>query len=522
MVKCRQAKQKGIPAMYPSYESILPLGDLGSRLALLYGRMSAPIYRPDRIFTIEQSGWPGDWEGRTLLAQTLLSRAMHREHPYLKLNFDAISSHLNEKGYMKHILPDGEFDEQQLSGHGWLLRGLCEYREYSRDEAALAMAKRIFENLFLPLTDRMDSYPAGRTRGGAASGNIAAVIDGWHLSTDTGCVFIPMDGISRYLEISGDARAEKLLRQMIGRFAGLDLLALKAQTHASLSAVRGILRLYKLTGDRELMDIAARVFDLYEKSGMTAAFANCNWFDRPEWTEPCAIIDSFIVAMRLFEYTNEPRYALFARKVYYNAVCRSQRDNGGFGGDNCPGWENGGGDFLKTAFYEAFWCCTMRGGEGLPMAARFIADEKDGCLRILLPVSAEVSVSSASGSVRARLNGESARDGVLTVRVLENTLPAHAKVRLLLPDGGFAEEELPAAGGSVRFAWDTPLRLEKRRLMWGEIMLGSENAPAEIDVSALSRTAEGFEGENAKFVPLADSLYLENGSKVLRVLFDGR
>jgi len=422
---------------------------------------------------------------------------------------------------MKHILPYGEFDEQQLSGHGWLMRGLCEYYEYTNDASALSMAKRICENLFLPLTGRMDSYPAGRTHGGQASGNIDKVIEGWHLSTDTGCVFIPMDGLSRLWELTQDERIGKLLYEMYALYDALDLKALKAQTHASLSAVRGILRMYKITGDAKLLNTAKRVFSLYEECGMTAVYANCNWFGRPEWTEPCAIIDSFIAAMRLFEYTDEPEYALFARKVYYNAICRAQRDNGGFGCDSCPGYENGSKDLLSASIYEAFWCCTMRGGEGLPMAARFIADVKDGEARILMPCSARINAKIGEKTVVLRIDAENARNGVVKVRSEGETAPS-ISVSLLLPNGEYIKQPLPESGKEIVFTWDTPLRLENRRLMWGETLLGTFDSVENVDTAKLSARENGFVLGEARFIPNADSTYIEKTTlceKPLRVLF---
>ena len=49
----------------------------------------------------------------------------------------------------------------------------------------------------------------------------------------------------------------------------------------------------------------------------------------------------------------------------------AQRSNGGFGCDECIGSETAG-VFLSTLenIYEAFWCCSMRGAEGLANAAR--------------------------------------------------------------------------------------------------------------------------------------------------------
>lgn len=103
---------------------------------------------------------------------------------------------------------------------------------------------------------------------------------------------------------------------------------------------------------------------------MTANYANYNWFGRPYWTEPCAIVDSYMASMALFRLTQQSEYAVLANRIYYNALLASQRPNGGFGCDLCSGTEQSG-RFVQanTDVYEAWWCCSMRGAEGLCSAA---------------------------------------------------------------------------------------------------------------------------------------------------------
>ena len=53
--------------------------------------------------------------------------------------------------------------------------------------------------------------------------------------------------------------------------------------------------------------------------------------------EPCAIIDSFVLACQLYKETAEQRYADYANYILYNGIYRSTKRNGGFGTDNCAG-----------------------------------------------------------------------------------------------------------------------------------------------------------------------------------------
>lgn len=102
---------------------------------------------------------------------------------------------------------------------------------------------------------------------------------------------------------------------------------------------------------------------------MTENYENYNWFSRyGTWTEPCAIIDSYMAAVQLWAATRNAQYLDDAEKIYLNGMASTQRSNGGFGCDKPLGVE-----YLDLSVHadEAYWCCTMRGGEGLPRAAQY-------------------------------------------------------------------------------------------------------------------------------------------------------
>lgn len=135
----------------PAYEGVKAEGELGFRLAKNFARLEDTEYRPDVLFEIEKNGWAGDWEGRTVLALVLLSRTTGQKAAYLDEILDKLEEEMNPKGYLKGILPDGEADEQQLSGHNWLLRGLLEHYLWTGSERSERMARKIVENLYLPV-----------------------------------------------------------------------------------------------------------------------------------------------------------------------------------------------------------------------------------------------------------------------------------------------------------------------------------------------------------------------------------
>ncbi len=344
-------------------------GELKERILLNMARLSASCYRPSAIYTEDKAGWPGDWEGRTLLALVSHYFATGCEPAYLMQIVNEIPLHFNEKGYLGKIYDDGIFDEQQLSGHNWLIRGFMEYYLLVGDNEKLDIVTKIVENLYLPLTGWYSTYPVDPEKRGTAgsyAGTVQGSVGHWLVSSDIGCAFMCLDGLSQYYEITKNEKVLALLSEMVDVFKGLDFVNAHIQTHATLSATRGIIRLCQATGDKKYLDLAEKLADLYVRNGMTENYANFNWFGRFDtWTEPCAITDSLIVFLELFRETEKKEYLTLAQRIYYNAFCYAQRVNGGFGCDTTVG---PAGKYLKPSgegISEAFWCCTMRGAEGL-------------------------------------------------------------------------------------------------------------------------------------------------------------
>ncbi|MDO9153635.1 MAG: glycoside hydrolase family 127 protein [Paludibacter sp.] len=373
VVKINAQSKKSIkPISIIALSNLQTGGELATRIHKNFDRIESERYQPNKVFlTDEQSGnWPGDTEGRTILGLVMNAQASHREPKYLQQIIDLIPSHLNSKGYMGKIQPDGYMDEQQLSGNGWMLRGLCEYYNWKKDPQALSIIKSISQNLFVAGKGKYSKYPVennSRKMNGAVIGSIQEKRDGWILSTDVGCVFIGMAGaIQAYQTIGGDD-LKAVVQEMVDKFMPVDPVGLKMQTHAYLTGLTGIARYYEISKDKKYLDMLQKSWVIYKQYGMTENFENYNWFTIYDaWTESCGVIDSYILASKLWQYTLNPMYLAEMDLIYYNAISHAQRANGGFGCDNCPSAKV---NSLKVIINEAWWCCTMRGGEGLSRVA---------------------------------------------------------------------------------------------------------------------------------------------------------
>lgn len=343
--------------------------DIERHIETSFSRLSGGPYAADRIWQKSSYDWPADWEGRALLAFSCLFRVTGKMIPCADEIVSGLGEHLNAGGYMGGIYQ--KVDEQQLSGHSWLLRGLLEYWQITGSAEAKKYADGIVEGLFLPAEKHYHLYPADRIpeKQGNVSGSRSGEAPGWRLSTDRGCAFMCIDGLSEYYRLTGDRRVRNMLCTIIGKYLEIDFGGQKLQTHAVLSAARGILTLYSATGDEKLLADAETVFAQYIKNGMTLTYENFNWFGRPDsWTEPCAVVDSFILALRLHGISGRDEYLRLARRIWFNGLSFCHRANGGAGPNTCVTEEN---RVLKVSMYEAPFCCTMRYCEGLVYADRY-------------------------------------------------------------------------------------------------------------------------------------------------------
>ncbi|MBB6730808.1 beta-L-arabinofuranosidase domain-containing protein [Cohnella zeiphila] len=417
------------------FESREAYGSLYKRAVANFDRLEREDYDPGHLFKESGYGWPGDWEGRTLLAWTLLARSTRREPKYLAQAMGMLDERTNEDGYFGTRHPAGTIDEQQLAGHSWYLRALCEYYDWKRDESVLDRIRAIVRNLLLPAAGHFALYPdrpEQRTIGGAAIGEVKDKVGAWYLSTDIGCAFIMLDGATHAYEMAPEPGLKSLIEEMIGKWMTIDPAAAFFQTHATLSAARGLLRFYESTGRKELLAKVEELLLLYEERGMTDHYANYNWFGRPEWTECCAIVDSFMLAVGLWKHTGNSAHLDAAHHILYNGLGHGQRPNGGFGCDVCLGVKDGYLSPIEEMF-EANWCCTMRGGEGLSRAIEYSYWVRDREITLPFYETSAVTLALADGEIRLEQSSAYPIEGSVRLTVRSNTCREPIALRLYVP-----------------------------------------------------------------------------------------
>jgi len=508
---------------FAPHGAVCQKGEIAQRLARQISRLESDMYLPPLVFESQSiDTWPGDWEGRAMLSQTLTAMATGREPAHLDAAMQQLAKALSGNGFLGRKLPHPQADEQQLSGHGWLLRALCSYYEYKKSDETLFLIEGVVSNLFLPLRETYREYPtdpALRTGGGAASGHVFATSGNWHLSTDTGCAYIPLDGLTHayciYPESPMRQMLGEMLEEMIDKFLSLDPVGMKLQTHATLTATRGILRMYFAEGKEKYLEAAKRIFEQYLAHGMTVNYENQNWFLRPEWTEPCAIVDSFMVASQLYAATGDENYLPIINRILYNGMLRTQRCNGGFGCDSCAT------DGMLTApDYEAWWCCSMRGGEGLSACARYAYMIKEDTIVVpyMTDSEADLTVSGKKVHVCCKTQYPYACRATYTV----SGEVEGVELAIYLPGKGLCTFT-PDENGVVEICEELHVQKEKPAvgeggyvLMLGDLMLGRATDPTPFKNRIMR---DGY----ADLIPLCESTWLDKETLCktpLQLVFD--
>jgi uncharacterized protein len=372
------------------FEDIIPAdGLLRRRASRTFDLYKA--YTPDHVLTLNYStkpsdkAFPGDTIGRYILSASLLARALHQPEPEtLQRVMAALPAMLNSEGYLGWVLPPDRADETGLANIMWS-NGLTEYYLWKKDRTALELNHNIFQRIILPVRDAYYYYYSPER----TDGKIKWV----HCTGDTAQAFGIIDPATRGAALFPGPELKEEINELIRLDSKIDHVKIQAQIHAVLFTTRGILRWYEAEGHPEHLKFAERLYRQYRELAMTENYENYNWFGRPEWTEGCAIVDSFTVAVRLWRLTGKPEYLQDAQLILFNGLLANQK-GGDFGVNNCVGPNSQ--IFLKPGS-PAPWCCSVWGGKGFARAIQYSYFQLNDGLMVTIPGNSTVTAHLPDG-----------------------------------------------------------------------------------------------------------------------------
>lgn len=417
-------RSRGIQIM--SFEDIVPTeGLVRQRAARTFELYKS--YTPEHVLTLNYSStasdkaFPGDTIGRYILSASLLAQALHEPEPEtLTQVLAALPKMLNAEGYLGWVLPPDRADETGLSNLMWS-NGLTEYYLWKKDAQALAFNRNVFAKIVLPVREAFYYYyDAERT-----DGKIKWV----HCTGDTAQGFGIIDPATRGAELFPSPELRETINELIRLDARIDHVKIKAQIHAVLFTARGVLRWYEAEGVPEHLAFAERLYRSYRDLAMTENYENYNWFGRPEWTEGCAIVDSFTVAVRLWRITGKSEYLRDAQLILYNALLVNQK-GGDFGINNCVGPNHQ--LFLKPG-QPAPWCCSVWGGKGLARAIQYSCFQVEDGLMVTIPESSTLTAHLQDGLFSVRQTTSYPHEDAVYFRIVANESKKERRLAVYMP-----------------------------------------------------------------------------------------
>ncbi|MBN1893375.1 glycoside hydrolase family 127 protein [bacterium] len=233
-----------------------------------------------------------------------------------------------------------------LWGNGRLLIGLLEVHRVFPGSGALAAARRIGDYLVRIAPDLNTETARIKLEEEFASGYI--------------CWTHNIEGLAGLSAATGD----KTYLKLAGSIAGRVRMEPGQHSHGYLSSLRGILDLYRLTGDKKyLRTVETGCRDILDSGNLLLQGAVPEAF-KPEMkrTEGCTEADWLRLNLVLWQATENPEYADRAERTLFNEFAMNQFDTGDFGHRvlSADGVASGtGGEGAGTA--RAWWCCTLHG-----------------------------------------------------------------------------------------------------------------------------------------------------------------
>ena len=375
-------------------------GDVTTRFDLTYNRLlGGGPPRFDAAFVLADvqpqntrrfTEFSGDLSGRYIGALALASQVRGVEIPQL----DAVVSRL-----LRLQKPDGHFgdplstagavtdsDMAIMWGNGRLLIGLMEYYRFHPRPDVLAVARKIGDFL-----------------AGAAplynSEAVRQVYNGEKFAVGYICWTQNIEGLVALWRATRDDRYLALARSMADRTDRHP----SQHSHGFLTSLRGILDLYRATGERKYLDQVAREWQSLMLSGNVMLQGAVPEMFAPsiERDEGCSEADWLRLSLELWRQTGDPKYLAQAQRTLFNEFSMNQFSTGDFGHHTLTA--NG----IGPPFARAWWCCTMHGLRAFAAIFGSVMMERGGKLWLDLPVDG----GGKAGGLAVRVESSLERDG---------------------------------------------------------------------------------------------------------------
>lgn len=349
-----------------------------------------------RIFT----EYSGDISGRIIGAEAFLSSGSAREAAALKNLLQSAPAFQKPDGHFgagQHLPAlERSSDMPILWGNGRLLIGLVEAYEKAGDPKALETARKLGDYFVAtdPVYCRKENLQS---------------VGGRHADAFATCYFSCIEGLVALGRVTGQPRyrkeAERISELALAETSFDDL-----HSHGRLTALRGILDLYELTGEAKWLQGVERDWTtvveryLLPTGGITEMFSRSNGRD-----EGCAVSDWLRLNLGLWRMTGKGRYLDEAERCLKNHFLYQQFAAGGSGHRPFINIKGEPAAFRGDGA-DAYWCCCEHWPRAMADVARLAVTTAADGLSVNLFVDMKAHLSAAK--VRWDMEVEETADGI--------------------------------------------------------------------------------------------------------------
>lgn len=354
---------------------------------------AVPVHR--RRFT----NFSGDVSGRYIEALSAVARQTGREFPSLHRIVEGAIKAQKADGHWGDAfsLPEKEINNSDMAllwGNGRMLVGLMEYHALTKREDVLAAARRLGD-FFVAVAPRLNTDAVQKK----FSDNRVAV--GFICWTQV------VEGLVELARATGEGKYGELAGEIAGRTEYYP----SGHSHGYVTALRGILNLHGLTGEKAYLDRVTQGWQKVVDAGnvsvhgaLPEAFVPLAHRD-----EGCSEADWLRLNLNLWRVTGQAKYLEQADLTLFNEFAFNEFHTGDFGHHTY----SAGGVTVPAA--RAWWCCTFHGLRAFPEVARSAFTVRGKTVSYDVPVDGEVEVEGLA--LRATSSLE--RDGTVEIEVVK-------------------------------------------------------------------------------------------------------
>jgi DUF1680 family protein len=284
-------------------------------------------------------------------------------------------------------------DMELLWGNGRLLVGLLEYYRLQPTHQIEASCRRLGDFLVSigPLM---------------LSKQIRDAFGAQHFASSYICWMQQTEGLANLYMVTRDERYRKLaadIAAVIERRPG-------DHVHGYLTSLRGVMDLYKATGDTRFLEQCEAAWQDIDESQdlLITGGVPEGWSPNNHRTEGCAEADWVRLNLSLWKATGKQKYLVMAERAVFNELAFNQFATGDFGHRLYS--ETG---LPAAGAVRAWWCCTLHGLRCFPDIHASAFRRQDGGLWFDLPVDSRIETANLSAVSESSL----AEDGTIRITI---------------------------------------------------------------------------------------------------------